>query len=894
MLELKNISKSYRVGDTVTQALKGVSVSFRRNEFVAVLGPSGCGKTTLLNIIGGLDRYESGELIIDGLSTKRYRDADWDNYRNHSVGFVFQSYNLIPHQTVLANVELALTLSGVGKSERKRRALEALKKVGIDDQSDKKPNQLSGGQMQRVAIARALVNDPEILLADEPTGALDSATSIQIMELLKEVASDRLVIMVTHNPELAETYATRIVNLHDGNIVSDSNPCDPETETEKAAKSEKKKKNKTSMSFFTALSLSLNNLLTKKARTILTSFAGSIGIIGIALILSLKSGFDAYIIRLQEETLSSYPIVIQNETMDISALLTELSDDAKGGEPHGLDKIYSRPVFGKLINSVLSGIRSNDMTSFRAHIEANRTQFEQYTSDIKYGYGLTMNVYTESKDGSLIKVNPLDTVMSMYNRGGSESSLLRASNNGSEAWTELLDNRELLEQQYETVYGKWPDNMHEAVLFVNKNNEISDLALCALGLLDQDEVARMMRSAVAGEKISDENVKSFSYEEICAAEFTLIPAPMKYRLNEATGLWEDRGSDKTYLKWAAKEYGETIKIVGIMRPRENAVSVGSSTVGYTSDLTKYCLAVNNSAEIVKQQSSTEINKAASEKYGKEYRNCDIDVFTGIPFDYIGEQKEITLEDVYAYIASLPEAQQAQVAEAIKNMSEQEMLAAFAGQIGGSGSTDATYEYNMRLLGAEKTETPSTISIYANSFESKDELARLIDEYNAKAEAEGKPEKVIRYTDYIGLILSSVSTIIDTISYVLIAFVSVSLIVSSIMIGVITYISVLERTKEIGILRSLGASRRDISRVFNAETLIVGFISGVMGILGTLLLNIPVNAIIKSLSRIDNMAQLPLLGALALVAVSMIMTFIAGLIPSGLAARRDPVVALRTE
>ncbi|MBP5155636.1 MAG: ABC transporter permease, partial [Clostridia bacterium] len=689
---------------------------------------------------------------------------------------------------------------------------------------------------------------------------------------------------------------TRTVNLHDGKIVSDSDPFEPETEAqEKAVKGEKKKKNKTSMSFFTALSLSLNNLLTKKARTILTSFAGSIGIIGIALILSLKSGFDAYIIRLQEDTLSSYPIVIQNETMDVSALLTELSDDVRGGEPHGLDKVYSRPVFGKLINSVLSGIRSNDMTSFRAYIEANRAQFEQYTSDIKYGYGLTMNVYTESKDGNLIKVNPLDTVMSIYNRGGSsESPLMRASNNGSEAWSELLDNRELLDQQYETVYGKWPDNMHEAVLFVNKNNEISDLALCALGLLDQDEVARMMRSAVAGEKISDESVKSFSYEEICATEFMLIPAPMKYRLNEATGLWEDRGNDKTYLKWAAKEYGETIRIVGIMRPRENAVSAGSSTIGYTSDLTKYCLAVNNGADIVKQQASTEINRAASEKYGKEYRNCDIDVFTGIPFDYVGEQKEITLEDVYAYIASLPEPQQAQVAEAIKNMSEQEILAAFAGQIGGSGSTDATYEYNMRLLGAEKTETPSSISIYANSFAAKDELARLITEYNEKAEAEGKPEKVIRYTDYIGLVLSSVSTIIDTISYVLIAFVSVSLIVSSIMIGVITYISVLERTKEIGILRSLGASRRDISRVFNAETLIVGFISGVMGILGTLLLNIPVNAIIKSLSRIDNMAQLPLLGALALVAVSMIMTFIAGLIPSGLAARRDPVVALRTE
>lgn len=895
MLVLKNISKSYRVGDSVTQALNGVSVSFRSNEFVAVLGPSGCGKTTLLNVIGGLDRYDSGELIIDGRSTKRYRDADWDNYRNHSIGFVFQSYNLIPHQTVLANVELALTLSGVGKAERRRRATEALEKVGIADQAGKKPNQLSGGQMQRVAIARALVNDPEILLADEPTGALDSGTSVQIMELLKEVASDRLVIMVTHNPELAQTYATRTVNLRDGEIVSDSDPYDaPEEAADGANKSEKKKKNKTSMSFFTALSLSLNNLLTKKARTVLTSFAGSIGIIGIALILSLKSGFEAYIVRLQEDTLSSYPIVIQNESMDISALVAELSDDAKEAEPHGLDKVYSRPVFGKLINSVLSGIRSNDMTSFRAYIESERELFERYTSDIKYGYGLTMNIYAESEKGDLIKVNPVDTIMNMYNSGSDSSFGLASNTNRSELWAELIDNRELLEQQYETVYGKWPENMHEAVLFVNKNNEISDLALCALGLLDQEEVARMMRSAVAGGKVSDETVKSFSYEDICAAEFTLIPTPMKYRLNEATGLWEDRGNDKTYLKWVAENHGEKIKIVGIMRPRENAVSSGTYTIGYTSDLTEYCLAVNNAADIVKQQTGAGKDEAASAKYGKEYRYRDIDVFTGVPFDYVGEQREITLEDVYAYIATLPEAQQKQAEEALRNMSEQEILAAFAGKIGGAEYTGATYESNLRLLGAEKAETPVSISIYANSFESKDAISKLIEDYNTACEAAGEPDKRITYTDYMGLLLDSVSTIINTISYVLIAFVSVSLIVSSIMIGVITYISVLERTKEIGILRSLGASRRDISRVFNAETLIVGFISGVMGILGTLLLNIPVNAIIKSLSKIDNMAQLPLLGALALVAVSMIMTFIAGLIPSGLAARRDPVVALRTE
>ena len=902
MLELRNIQKSYRVGDTRTQALKGVSVSFRKNEFVAVLGPSGCGKTTLLNIIGGLDRYDSGELLIGGTSTKRYRDGDWDNYRNHSIGFVFQTYNLIPHQTVLANVELALTLSGVSKSERKKRALSALEKVGIGDQAKKKPNQLSGGQMQRVAIARALVNDPEILLADEPTGALDSATSVQIMDILKEVAADRLVIMVTHNPELAADYATRTVSLRDGLIVSDSDPFTPGEAPERAGENGKKqakqrKKEKRSMSLLTALSLSLNNLMTKKARTILTSFAGSIGIIGIALILSLKSGFETYINRVQEDTLSTYPIVVQNESRDLTAMLEELADNSEKREAHGLDAVYSRPVFGKMINTMLSGIRSNDLEAFRAYIEENRAEFEKYTTDIKYGYGMSMNVFTENGD-SFVKVNPLDKISELFGGGGGGTvfSVDMMSAGGNDLWTELLDNRELLEAQYDTVYGRWPEKMNEVVLFVNERNEISDYALCALGMIDQNDVVRIMRSAAAGEKIADDEMKVYSYEEICGRVYKLIPSAYMYRYNETTGLWEDRSDDETFLKWVAGENGIDLRIVGVMRPSANAAATSVSTgVGYTSDLKMHVMALNNATDVVKQQTSAEPDVRATEKYGRNYLKKDIDVFTGIPFDYLGETKKTTIEDVYAYISTLPAEQQAMMRQSMANMSEEEIIANFGKYLAqDSGSTDATYEYNLYILGAAQEAVPTTISIYAKDFESKDKIALLIEEYNSSVDPDGTNGSAIRYNDYIGLFLSSVSTIIDTISYVLIAFVSISLVVSSIMIGVITYISVLERTKEIGILRSIGASRRDISRVFNAETLIVGFTSGAMGILATLLLNIPINAIIYSLSNINGMARLPLAGAMVLIGVSMIMTFIAGLIPSKLAARKDPVVALRTE
>lgn len=904
MLELREIRKSYKVGDTVTQALKGVSIALRDSEFVAILGPSGCGKTTLLNIIGGLDRYDSGELIINGVSTRRYRDSDWDAYRNHSIGFVFQSYNLIPHQTVLANVELALTLSGVSKSERKKRAMEALEKVGIGDQAKKKPNQLSGGQMQRVAIARALVNDPAILLADEPTGALDSTTSVQIMEILKEVAADRLVIMVTHNPELAADYATRTISLRDGTIMSDSDAYTPEQSTEEETNKRARKKagaKHKKMSLFTAISLSLNNLLTKKARTILTSFAGSIGIIGIALILSLKSGFEAYINKVQEDTLSTYPITVQDETMDFTSLLEELTDATGDSvEEHELDKVYSRPVFGKLINAMLAGIESNDLKSFREYIESNRDELDQYTTDIKYSYGVKLDVFAETENG-LVKVNPMDAFSAFTGRGsangaGFGGNFMTGNANGTNVWSELLDNRELLESQYDTVYGRWPEKYNEVVLFVNDNNEISDYILCALGLADQNKVAKMLTEAIAGEKIANEVMKSYSYEEICDIKFRLIPSSLMYRYDEATGVWENRENDTSYMKWLAENSGEELRIVGIMRPSSTATATSATgRIGYTHALTEFCIGINNQSDIVKQQKSTEKNEIASALYGGDYRYCDIDVFTGIPFGYEAVEKEVTIEDVYAYIATLPAEQQEQIKAMIANMPEDEIIANFGQALNPtSQTTKATLESNLSELGAAELDTPTTISFYAKDFESKDKLGQFISDYNAKAESDGKPEKVIRYTDFIGLFLSSVSTIIDAISYVLIAFVAISLVVSSIMIGVITYISVLERTKEIGILRSIGASRRDISRVFNAETLIVGFVSGMIGILLTLLLNIPINLVIYSLTDISNVAQLPLVGGIILVAISMLLTFIAGLIPSGLAARKDPVVALRTE
>lgn len=872
MLKLTNIKKDYVTGDTTVHALKGVSIEFRRNEFVSILGQSGCGKTTLLNIIGGLDEYTDGDLIIGGRSTKKFKDRDWDNYRNHSVGFIFQSYNLIPHQSVLSNVELALTLSGVSKSERRRRAKEALEKVGLGDQLNKKPNEMSGGQMQRVAIARALVNNPEILLADEPTGALDSETSVQIMDLLKEIAEDRLVIMVTHNPELAEQYSTRIVRLLDGNIIDDSMPYSSENEEYE----ESGNKKRPSMSFFTALSLSLNNLMTKKARTFLTAFAGSIGIIGIALILSLSSGVNAYIASVEEETLSSYPISIEQTGMDVSNLVTDLMSEAEetadsDKEP---DKIYSNNIMTDMMSTMVNGLSSNNLSLLKKHIEET-PEFKENSSEIEYEYSTVMNIYTE--DGK--RVNP-NTVLSTLFGGDSSSNSTQmvtpmSSFTNTEVWNRLFDNKELLEKQYDVVAGHMPENYNEIVLVVDKNNRISDYTLYSLGLKDSAELEEMMKKAQAGEKIEPTEEVSYTYDDILKLKFKLL-CNTDYFEKNADGTWTDKTNDELYVQ-SALEKAEDISVVGIIRPSEDSVTDATSGfVGYTSALMEHLINKVNDSEIVKEQ--------------KE--NSDKNVFTGRPFE--SNTENMTYEGLLAYIAALPEEKQTEYNAYIgqmrgSGMSDEQIVERFKSVIETEESS-ATLDGNLSLMGVSDLDEPSAINIYPKDFESKETVSDLITDYNNKAEDKDK----ITYTDYIGLMLSSVTTIINAISYILIAFVSISLIVSSIMIGIITYISVLERTKEIGILRAMGASKRDVSRVFNAETLIVGFVAGAIGIGITLLMLIPINAIIAAFTDISGLASLPAAGGIILVLISMLLTFIAGLFPSRIAAKRDPVKALRSE
>ncbi len=872
MLKLTNIKKDYVTGDTAVHALKGVSIEFRKNEFVSILGQSGCGKTTLLNIIGGLDNYTDGDLLINGKSTKTFKDRDWDNYRNHSVGFIFQSYNLIPHQTVLSNVELALTLSGVSKAERRKRAKEALEKVGLGDQLNKKPNEMSGGQMQRVAIARALVNNPEILLADEPTGALDSETSVQIMDLLKEIAEDRLVIMVTHNPELAEQYSTRIVRLLDGNIIDDSMPYSSENE-EYADVSNKKRP---SMSFFTALTLSLNNLMTKKARTFLTAFAGSIGIIGIALILSLSSGVNAYIASVEEETLSSYPVSIEQTGMDVSNLVSDLMSEAedKTNEETEPDKIYSNNIMTDMMSTMVNGLSSNNLALLKKHIEET-PEFKENSSEIEYKYSTVMNIYTE--DGK--RVNPNTVLSTLFGGEGSSNDSPRvtamSSFTNTEVWNRLFDNKELLEKQYDIVAGHMPESYNEIVLVVDKNNRISDYTLYSLGLKDSSELEEMMKKAQAGEKIEPTEEVSYTYDDILKLKFKLL-CNTDYFEKNADGTWTDKTGDELYVQ-SALEKAEDISVVGIIRPSEDSVTDATSGfVGYTSGLMDHLIGKVNESEIVKAQ--------------KE--NPDTNVFTGRLFE--SNTENMTYDGLLAYIATLPEEKQNEYNAYIgqmkaSNMSDEQIVERFKSAIEAEDSS-ATYDGNLSLMGVSDLDEPSAINIYPKDFEAKDTVSGLITDYNNKAEDKDK----ITYTDYIGLMLSSVTTIINAISYILIAFVSISLIVSSIMIGIITYISVLERTKEIGILRAMGASKRDVSRVFNAETLIVGFVAGAIGIGITLLLLIPINAIIAAFTDISGLAVLPAAGGIILVVISMLLTFIAGLFPSKIAAKRDPVKALRSE
>lgn len=895
MLELNDIKKDYVSGSTTVSALKGINLKFRDCEFVSILGQSGCGKTTMLNIIGGLDKYTSGDLKINGVSTKNYKDRDWDFYRNNSIGFVFQSYNLIPHQTVLSNVELALTLSGVSKAERKKRAIEALEKVGLGEQIHKKPNQMSGGQMQRVAIARALVNNPDILLADEPTGALDTETSIQIMELLKEISKDRLIIMVTHNPELAKDYSTRIVRLLDGVITDDSDPysledMEADIKAKEAAKvkaSEKKnkksgKKQKTSMSFFTALSLSFNNLMTKKTRTILTAFAGSIGIIGIAMILSISNGIQLYIDRVQRDTLSSYPITLQAESIDISSMVTSMTGNSDSAEHEDKTKIYSNDIMGDMINTMVKEVKSNNLSEFKKYIENGGSDIKSYVSDIQYSYDVPLNIYMKDTSNGVEQLNPSTMFDSIYGEGATSTSSAMSSGMGmgmfsnSSVWNQLLGNQQVLDEQYDVLAGHWPENYNEVVLVTDKNNEVDDYTLYSLGLKDPEEVRTLFKKMMVGESYETEKDISYTFDEILDTEFKLVMPTDMYKYNDVTGTWDDYSKDDKYMTNVVNN-GTDIKVCGIIRPNDDAVSTSiSSGIGYTAKLTEY---------IIEEVKNSEIAKA-------QLADTSVDVFTGVPFDN-DRNTEITMDDVNAYMATLSPEESAQMQAMTSGMSDDQILQLFSASLK-ARTTDATLDSNKSKLGITDLDTPSQIDIYATDFDSKEKVQNIIKDYNKLQQDDGKEENVINYTDYVGIMMSSVSTIINAISYVLIAFVAISLIVSSIMIGIITYISVLERTKEIGVLRSIGASKKDVSRIFNAETLIEGFVSGALGIVVTLLLCIPANALIKHLTDISNVAQLPVAGGVILIIISMFLTFIAGLIPAKLAAKKDPVVALRSE
>ncbi len=1032
MLVLNNIKKDYFIGNTAVPALKGISVAFRANEFVSILGQSGCGKTTLLNIIGGLDRYTTGDLLINGRSTKSFKDADWDTYRNHSIGFVFQSYNLIPHQTVLTNVELALTISGVSKAERVRRATEALEKVGLGDQLHKKPNQMSGGQMQRVAIARAIVNDPEILLADEPTGALDSETSVQIMEILRQIASDRLVIMVTHNPELAQTYSTRIIRLQDGRVVDDTSPYD---EKQASVPTEKPKKKKKPLSFKTAFTLSLNNLMTKKARTFLTSFAGSIGIIGIALILSLSSGINTYIANVQEDALSSYPVTLEQETQDYSTIFNAMVTAQENAERQPEDgKLYVDDSMVNMLSAMMS-TTTNDLTSFKAYLEEHKADLDGALSDIRYTYNFNMQIYSD--DGQT-RINPTTLlenmgpeIAGMVDMMSSANSLYASQSAASmNVFREMLDNQELLQSQYDVIAGSWTSDPHEVMLVVSENNSVTNLMLYALGLEDQSQLGDAVKQVLSG-KQPDLQYGDYTYNDFLGMTFYIVPNSDFYVRSEQTyekddvsyPIWEDvRLSDGYDQEAFAKEHGIPVRISAILRKKPDAVSASlmTGTIAYDGALSREIMGLVQQSDVARQQTE---------------QTPDIDVLSGLPFDdgrydnLSDEQKiaqfeswianrnkekaDIMLqllsasvpdlakaqlalmspEEIYQFVSehytelaeadaesfkplllhilqtvmgdryaqyaeqfaamnandlvqmltesgqlnpdtmtpeqqaaveqmftSLPADQQLQLAEAILTVqltrqSMEELLQQYTpaqlvslfdssyGELTNeqklalykkylpSMLSETTYDNRIVDLGFVDFSSPASISLYVKDFASKDRVTAFIDTYNQGVEK----EREITFTDLVGLMMSSITTIIDAISYVLIAFVSISLVVSSIMIGIITYISVLERTKEIGILRAIGASKHDISRVFNAETLLVGFCAGAIGILATILLCLPINAIIHYLSGINSInAALPVVGGIVLVAISMFLTFIAGLIPARLAAKKDPVLALRTE
>ncbi|MBO4937972.1 MAG: ABC transporter ATP-binding protein/permease [Oscillospiraceae bacterium] len=1003
MLELKNITKEYPAGDSTVQALKGISLQFRQSEFVSILGPSGCGKTTMLNIIGGLDQYTSGDLIINGRSTKHFKDRDWDSYRNHSVGFVFQSYNLIPHQTVLQNVELALTLSGVSKHERRKRAKEALEKVGLGDQLNKRPNQMSGGQMQRVAIARAIVNNPEIILADEPTGALDTKTSVQVMDILREISKDRLVIMVTHNPELAEQYSSRIIRVLDGKVIDDSAPLTQKEITleesyGKTKIQQHKKDKKPSMSLGTSFGLSLRNLISKKGRTALTSFAGSIGIIGIALIYAVSQGMTTYINTLQEDTLSSYPLTIQAESMDVGSLMTTFMGQAQSSGDHEKDAVYQKTMIYDLVNSLNSmETTENDLESFKSFIEEEmkdeNSELSQAISGIQYTYDLDMLVYTQNVDGTIIQADSqalmqdllieyfgmdMSSMMNMSESYGmSMESMASMSPAGSSVilFQEMLPGENgklvspLLEKQYDVIYGSWPTDYNEIVLVVDENNEVDDMTLYALGLKSKDDIDALADAAFNKTSVEATEEK-WSFEEICDMEFRVVFNSDCYTLDETTGLYTDLRETQAGLKYLY-DNGTVLKVSGIIRPSEDAVSTMlTGTIGYTSELTEYVIEQSKDAASIQAQRN----------------NPNMDIFTGLPFRentgnlteeqkmseflaYIAELSDEEKADAYVQIMSIPSDEQldSMVEQAMNGVTreymEQTMLEAMTAQTGMNSDemadyitamtdeditelytqmvtegvkqqyaagvqsqmagmqpvqlaaaldmelenytaeqcanyydeilefSDSSYVNNLLTLGYLDLDSPATVNLYAATFESKDIIEDAIANYN-----EGMDElSQIHYTDYVGLMMSSVTAIINAITYVLIAFVAVSLVVSSIMIGVITLISVQERTKEIGVLRAIGASKKNVSNLFNAETIIIGFASGTLGVLITKLLCIPINAILHHFTGIAGLnAYLPWQMALVLIGISVVLTMFAGLIPSRSAAKKDPVVALRSE
>ena len=916
MLILKNIIKDYEAGDSTVRAMKDVSINFRENEFVAILGPSGCGKTTMLNVIGGLDQYTSGDLIINGKSTKEFNDDDWDTYRNHSIGFVFQSYNLISHQSVLANVELALTLSGVSVQERRQRAKEALEKVGLGNQLDKKPAQMSGGQMQRVAIARALINNPDIILADEPTGALDSETSVQIMELLKEVAKDKLVIMVTHNPDLANKYATRIISCLDGEVVGDSDPFFP---TEEDRQSEKQKRDeeaakgkKPSMSMRTAFTLSLRNLITKRTRTILTAFAGSIGIIGIALILSLSNGINGYIDKAESDALLLFPMTVEQESVNSDSMMESLMSGLTSltKADHDRDKVYVNTTFTEMLNTFIQQKKSNNITNFKKYVDDNKAKFDETCNSIIYKYSCPLNIYLDDgNDDTLIQVNPntmIDQMGMTEQMSGMEGFV--DMNSYTNLWLELVGDNDTISEHYTTVYGRLPQAFNEVVLVVDGNNEITEMMLYALGLKDQGAFQTELMNAISGETVNDGIQVTYSYEEICSLKYKLLLNCDMMLKDDDTGLWSDMKANSIYVQNLLKEKGTEISIVGVIRPNDdNILSVGTGTVGYTKELMEYAMNTTMESEVVKAQLADTKHDIIT---GNEFVDMTVNDFDLADIDL--EEIDYTKLDITPFLSMAKDMDLSQIdimdmssmfnftgmTDLQKKLMEgyltDEQVLAFKQAYLDTLNEKCSLESTFSIIGYNDPDEPTSIQFYPKDFEQKKELNNMIAYYNEAVAADGHEEMQIEPTDYIGILLNLAMQIINIVTYTLIIFVGISLVVSSIMIGIITYVSVIERTKEIGILRAIGASKRDVSNVFNAETFIIGLSAGLIGVFATVLIDIPINILLRYLTGAPVSAMLPFQNGLILVIISVSLTLLAGLVPARLAARKDPVECLRTE